>query len=298
MEQKTKVNDRILELLSEGYPGEKIPPILKKEGYSPWGRKFVFNKISQEKKKLSARTLFQLGERLQNEKWAQKAGEMVELAFNDGKEEGTREGINNGMYRGIEKCKAENKKARIFTGFVVSVFWIVVFLIIGVAKSSAQTKDEVYFRAAVDPNQLFGIIDNPRTETETFGLDFDLEAGARYKRVGVYITYGRFENIGYQNYAGGVDYLIPIIKKVETSLGFNYGVVMRRDDNYYISEFDPIDEPVWSGSSALAFRGVTKLPIIKNKLSIPLVLQYQQRPDIGTWVLEGSIGLEFIIARG
>lgn len=166
------------------------------------------------------------------------------------------------------------------------------------AISTAQVdEDYIYLKATIDPNNALGVIDNPRTETETTGIDFDIEAGARYKRVAVYLTYGRFGKIGYQNYAVGVDHYVPILKNIQTSIGFNYGVVMRRDDNYYFSDFDPINEPVWGGSGAVAFRASVEIPIVKEKLDLTLTSQYQQRPELNQFIFEGVVGLKYKFAR-
>lgn len=172
---------------------------------------------------------------------------------------------------------------------------------------NAQFSDYAYVRFQLDPNNLFGIIDNPRTEVEILGFDFDFEIGARDRHIGVYLTYGRFEKQGYQNYAAGVDYYpywfenhsiyiynpisgvrSKLIEGFDLSVGINYGLVSRK----YHNKFEPGYN--WGGSGAMAMRGVIGIKFSKN-ISIINTLQYQQRPELKKFVLEGAIGIQFSI---
>lgn len=167
----------------------------------------------------------------------------------------------------------------------------------------AQSFEYAYVRLQADVNNALGIIDNPRTQDEILGADLDIELGARDRHIGVYITYGRFEAQDYQNYAAGVDYYVywledlqvklynpfngkrfDLINGIRLSAGINYGVVMRRKQRSY--------KPVWGGSGAIAIRGTAALKIYKN-LNAVTTLQYQQRPELGKFVLEGAAGIQY-----
>lgn len=148
----------------------------------------------------------------------------------------------------------------------------------------AQSFEYAYVRLQADVNNALGIIDNPRTQDEILGADLDIELGARDRHIGVYITYGRFEAQDYQNYAAGVDYYVYWLDNLTLSAGLNYGVVMRRKQRSY--------KPVWGGSGAIAIRGTAALKIYKN-LNAVTTLQYQQRPELGKFVLEGAAGIQY-----
>jgi len=175
------------------------------------------------------------------------------------------------------------------------IFWWIVIAICSflVTESvTAQTfgygnhaKDYVYLKASFDPNNAFGITDNPRTEVQSTGFDYDIELGARYKTVGVYVFYGSFQEINYYNYGAGVDLYVNIFNKVDTSLGANMGVIGRKygDD--------------WGASFAPAVRAITTIWIVDD-LGIVLTAQGQNRPDINkNLIFEGSIGLMLKIDR-
>lgn len=185
---------------------------------------------------------------------------------------------------------------------------IIIFTIFTLTFSSVFSQtDYKYIRLQADPNSAFGIVDNPRTETEILGLDFDLEAGLRYDHVGIYITYGRFEKQDYQNYAAGVDYYVNwledfqvklynpfngkrvnLVNGIALSAGLNYGRVIRK-----ITRGGTYDsETIWGGSGAIAFRGVIDFKIA-NIFSIVSTLQYQQRPELNKFIIEGALGIQY-----
>lgn len=93
---------------------------------------------------------------------------------------------------------------------------------------SALSQDYFYVNGSIDPNNLWEFTDNPRTKNPTLGYDFDLEVGARDRSVGVYMFYGAFQEIDYQNYGWGVDYYVAFSDVLEGSLGGNIGFVMRK----------------------------------------------------------------------
>ena len=142
---------------------------------------------------------------------------------------------------------------------------------------SLQAQDYVYGGFSVDPNQAIGIIDNPRTEVETLGFDWDLELGVRYHHFGVYAFYGAFQEINYQNYGAGADYFFNWFV-FDTSIGFNHGVILRKDGNGN-----------WGGVNASALRG--QIIYWLGDIGFGGVAQLQQRPDLPKQfsIVEGSI---------
>mgnify|MGYP003113490620 CR=1 FL=1 len=138
---------------------------------------------------------------------------------------------------------------------------------------------QVYADFSVDPNQMLGIVDNPRTSTEIFGFDYDLEIGARDRKFSVYVFYGAFQEIDYQNYGAGVDYYITLSETLEGTVGIGNGVVMRKQNDK------------WGGYMSPAIRSVFIVNINRN-IAITLKSQLQNRPDIGKLAIyEGSIGI-------
>ena len=158
-----------------------------------------------------------------------------------------------------------------------------------ISTSAFAQVDYKYVRLQADVNNAFGIIDNPRTNPEVLGFDFDIEVGARDRSIGVYITYGRFDKQDYQNYAAGVDYYVNWLEDYNVSLsaGLNYGRVMRK-----ITRCGTYDrQSVWSGSGAIALRTNATIKIYKG-LGVTTTLQYQQRPELSKFIFEGAAGLE------
>lgn len=159
------------------------------------------------------------------------------------------------------------------------------YLLLFLSLAIKAQENFVYASVFVDPNNLLGVIDNPRTQTETTGLDYDIEIGARNDLFTIYMFYGAFPVIDYQNMGFGVDVNVNLFEFINTSLGFNYGFVTR---TYEGASFSFL---------ALGVRGIVSIPI-SEKFAIPLKLQLQQRPDIRPFgILEGSIGLTFKIDR-
>lgn len=141
-------------------------------------------------------------------------------------------------------------------------------------------QDYQYATLSVDPNNLWGIVDNPRTKTQELGYDYDIEIGARDRKVGVYIFYGAFQEIEYQNYGAGGDYYVTFSDAVEGSLGANIGFVLRKGHygnwGAFISPAVRANLTFWMGE----YFGIT------------LRSQLQNRPDIGLdAIYEGSFGI-------
>ncbi len=165
------------------------------------------------------------------------------------------------------------------------IFIVIILNAIGMC--AQKVPDYTYIKATLDPNNLFGIIDNPRTKVESYGLDYDIEIGARHKWGGVYAFYGAFPKINYQNFGAGFDVYINLFgEKVDTSLGVYNGMILRKYYGYN-------NEVKWGAYIAPAVRGVTTLWFFDNAgLTGTALLSH--RPDIGFLaIFEGHIGIVY-----
>lgn len=175
--------------------------------------------------------------------------------------------------------------------------------------SSERLNDYIYFKSTFDPNQAFGIIDNPRTNKESYGLDYDIELGARWKSVGVYMFYGSYQEIDYQNFGIGFDVYVnwlsnvkcevnlynPFtgrkgtwfkIQGIDLSVGGNIGLIGRKHYGYKNRE-------TWGFSIAPAIRGTATF-WLSDGFGFNLTAQGQNRPDLGLIaIFEGHAGVVF-----
>ena len=169
--------------------------------------------------------------------------------------------------------------------------------------TGATTKDYFYFKTTFDPNAAFAIMDNPRTEDDVRGLDFDFETGVRWKSVGVYIFAGAFKKINYRNYGAGFDVYFnwfshselticnPItkeyftaVKGVDLSIGANITFITRKYSGHDGAE-------TWRASLAPAVRATSTFWFSKS-IGFVLNAQLQNRPDINKLaIFEGGAGI-------
>lgn len=141
-----------------------------------------------------------------------------------------------------------------------------------------------FANANFDPNKAFHFMDNPRTETDHTGLDFNLETGIEAGNVKVFIYYGRFQTMGYQEYGMGADYIFHLYDNLDLTTGLAYGSILRMAEYY--------EEPTWM--NMLAWNARTKLIYWLGNFGINGSLQFQQRPDIESYgIIEGSMGIMF-----
>lgn len=176
---------------------------------------------------------------------------------------------------------------------------IVVFIILSlvtIASLSAQFEHEIYVDLSADANKLTGLVDNPRTEVDHRGLDFDAEVGVHVRAIGVYLFYGRFEAADYQNYGLGVDGYFIDTERLDVSAGAGISRILRRIPwgAYYERE-------VWidqSGYANFHVRTVGTYWILEN-LGVSGRLQYQRRPDLEVYgIFEGAVGIKYKFNRG
>jgi len=144
-----------------------------------------------------------------------------------------------------------------------------------------------YGNISIDANKIFRFNNNPRTEIQNKGIDFDVEIGARDGHVAVFIYYGRFDPIKYQNYGIGLDYFIHYLRDsgIEFSIGGAYGSILRKLPTG--SE----GESGWANFLGYSARAKTVYWILDN-VAVELKFQYQQRNDIAVaGIYEGTVGV-------
>ena len=115
-----------------------------------------------------------------------------------------------------------------------------IILFIGVSVS-AQSEHFYYTSFEFDTNKVFGFKDNPDTITDNRGLDWNLEAGIRYKAFSIYAFYGRFDSSTtdsrFYNYGAGFDYVLSQTTNVKGRLnlditaGLAYSPMFKQDSN-------------------------------------------------------------------
>lgn len=150
---------------------------------------------------------------------------------------------------------------------------ILIFLLAFTAQS------QVYTTFSFDVNKLFNLKDNPRTEKNWKGLDYDFEIGAIEENVGVYLFYGGAKRIFYSNYGVGVDYYINVLDSFKISLGNSYTFVARHKKYKYLGR----------GGSLWNPRG--KISYDLSYLIIELIAKFTNRADLGIRIFEGSVGI-------
>jgi len=135
-----------------------------------------------------------------------------------------------------------------------------------------------YISFTFDANKAFHLKDNPRTVNDVYGLDWDIELGARENHIGVYMFYGEFKK--FYNYGAGVDYYVNIFKSIDTSIGGAYSVIKEKDfRNNYV------------GVGWFHLRAVTTIWIIPN-IGLSFRVQYQDRNDVSKgYIIEGALGV-------
>lgn len=156
----------------------------------------------------------------------------------------------------------------------VSILIWGLLLIFGIYKCNSQSFEYINFSA--DANKLFHLKDNSRTVNDVYGLDYDVEVGAKDGHFGVFMFYGEFKK-AFRNYGAGVDYY-PF-KRIDGSIGVAYSVVKERDfrDNYV-------------GVGWVAFRGVYTYWF--GHFGVSGRLQMQHRSDVSKgYIIEGAAGI-------
>lgn len=193
---------------------------------------------------------------------------------------------------------------KIVAGIIILILFLLLMLLPG--EMGGQTlaneyfPDYAYFNANLDVNKAMGLIDNPRTEQDVRGADFDLEAGVRFGSHAIYMHWGAFQERNYQSYGAGYDYFVNWLSKseayaynpfggqrfrmfkgVDLSAGADISIIMRKDRNGN-----------WGGSfPQLGIRGQSIFWITET-FGFVLKAKGQPRPDIGKFMIfEGDMGI-------
>jgi hypothetical protein len=173
----------------------------------------------------------------------------------------------------------------------ISPFPLMILFLIPVLSYGQVKNSYVNIDVSLDPNKAFQIIDNPRTINDHKGLDFDVELGANEGKTYVYLFYGRFNRMDYQNYGFGVDQFLLITDNFEWKAGAGISVIMRKQ-----LFGQQLEREGWGAALGYHFRTVGDLKINKH-VSLTARLQYQRRPDINIGIVEGAVGIAFRFYR-
>lgn len=158
---------------------------------------------------------------------------------------------------------------------------ILMVVLISIFAMTFKCNAQPYINFSFDANKAFHLNDNGRTAKDIYGLDYDIEIGAREKHFGVYFFYGAFKNAGFINYGAGVDYYVNIFSKIDTSFGIAYSPTKQKDFR-----------GLYEGVGMYSGRIVTTI-WIKN-IGLSLRGQLQNRTDVSKgYIFEGAIGLSF-----
>jgi hypothetical protein len=155
----------------------------------------------------------------------------------------------------------------------------------------AQHNRFVNFELSADPNKMFHIIDNPRTEEDHKGLDFDLELGAADRGLYVYLFYGRFEQADYQNYGFGADGFLVSGPQWELKAGAAVSVVMRKQ-----LFGNRLQTEGWGAALGYHLRVLSSIRLNKN-FALTGKIQYHRRGDLGAGILEVAGGVSYRFYR-
>ena len=175
-----------------------------------------------------------------------------------------------------------------------------------VAQQKWGVKDPAsYFYAdlSFDVNKAFGLYDNDRTVVDHRGLDWDLEIGVRDSHVGLFLFYGRFEEMNYVNLGAGLDYYVHWLRDTKFKLynplnnewvDFVDGIEFSIGNAITIA--DRIREDDWRGGEGFTYLNPKARTIVWfGDLGFTLTAKIQSRPELGKKIFEGQAG--FIYKR-
>lgn len=172
---------------------------------------------------------------------------------------------------------------------------LLIILLVWPSLMMAQFDHEIYLDLSADPNKAFGVFDNPRTEVDHRGVDFDFELGIHVRKIGVYWFYGRFEAAKYQNYGFGADYYILDRDRVDIAAGLAFSRIMRKlpSGPYWGKE-------TWADLSDYFnyHARIQGVYWIWDNVGVSGRFQYHRRPDIEVHgIFEGAIGVRWKFDR-
>ena len=169
---------------------------------------------------------------------------------------------------------------------------LLAFLLLWPSFLVAQSFDHtLYVDLSVDPNKAFLLVDNPRTEVDHRGVDFDLEMGVQTDNFGAYLFYGRFEAADYQNYGIGADYYFLKRQRLDLTAGVGLSRILRRVPTGAFYE-----RTAWADVGGFASYHIRSVAVWwpLEQWGLSGRLQYQRRGDIeANGIFEGALGIRF-----
>jgi hypothetical protein len=149
-------------------------------------------------------------------------------------------------------------------------------------KNKQRKYDALFISAHVDFNQLFNIVDNPRMENDTKGLNYRLEVGAMDKYFEAFVFWEDFPAQDYFTYGLGLNGILTPWDSVFISAGFNSGLIQR----------DYLGNSVYLSFAAQVKAGIH----ISRNFILIADGEAKQRPDIGKpYILQFKGGLRYLI---
>ena len=147
-----------------------------------------------------------------------------------------------------------------------------------------------YVDMGIDPNKVFGIMDNPRTEEDHMGFDFDVELGMIAEPVGAFVFYGRFQAAEYQNFGAGLNYYLLRTGYYDIALGSAASVILKKQ-----TASQSLKSRHWNSFFSWDVR-LTGIVWVFPEVGLSAKLQYQRRPDIEiAGIIEGKVGIRFML---
>lgn len=163
---------------------------------------------------------------------------------------------------------------------------LIFILLLVTATGNAQ----FYVDLGIDPNKVFGIMDNPRTEEDHMGFDFDIEVGKLVDPLGVFVFYGRFQAAEYQNFGAGLCYYLLRRRFYDIAVGSAASVILKKQASTQSREGRQ-----WNSFLSWDAR-LTGVVWIFPEVGLSAKLQYQRRPDIEiAGIIEGKVGIRFML---
>ena len=160
---------------------------------------------------------------------------------------------------------------------VKNIWRTVIIALLILVLSILECSSQVYASFSFDTNKLIFHKDNPRTEEDWKGLDYDVEVGAIEDNVGIFMFYGAFPAAYYSNYGAGIDFYTHPIKNVYLSLGNSYVFVARHGKYKYLGRGGGMFNPRW------------KIGYEFKHFNIGYVGKYTKRADLGNAIFEAQM---------
>lgn len=156
------------------------------------------------------------------------------------------------------------------------------------------TNAQFYTDFSVDPNKIFNVVDNPRTDVDHQGLDWDLEVGVATPYIGLYMFYGAFSEMDYGNYGVGLDYYLTRGGWYDISVGGQINFVSKPYEVYDENGDFAFYANYRGESIGLGARAVGVFWVFRN-LGVSGRFQYITRGDLKDTlgIIEGSVGLRY-----